>query len=37
MMKNILRLVTPFSTKTKIPRPRDPTMPETFETKLSEK
>ena len=36
-MKNILRLTTSFSTKNKIPRPRDPTMPESFETKLSDK
>ncbi len=35
-MKNILRLITPFSTKNKIPRPRDPTVSESFETKISE-
>ncbi len=36
-MKNIVRVATQFSTQRKIPRPRDPTVAESFETKLSEK
>ena len=36
-MKSFTRLAVQFSTKNKIPRPRDPTIPESFETKLSDK
>lgn len=30
IMNSIIRVISRFSTKNKIPRPRDPTMPESF-------